>query len=341
LKRDARGSPESVADGATPGEASSTPPGPANEAQKVRPATQPVANQPSRFQAFLEVAGDYVVRTYRQADEDGIFFLAGAIAFKVVIAIVPLILAMLGVAGLLLQSRFGPRAADQVLNYAFQALPALDPELISLIRQALNDLLEGATGFVGVGTLVLIWLSTGLVGTLRTALREIFDIQNDRGIIGGKLFDMGMVIASGTLLAINVGISVLLQIAGSFSRGLLGIDAARFDTFYNILLNVVAFVSIWFMFVLIYRYLPARRPHWRIAMIAATFTGVLFELMKTAFGWYVTNVASYNTTYGNFATVIIVLLWIYYMSVAFIIGGEVGQVAAVRRTRKRQKERLN
>lgn len=338
MNPDARGSP---ARGAAPGEAPTPTPEPASEQQNARPAAKPVVYRPSRFQTFLEVAGDYVVRTYKQADEDGIFFLAGAIAFKVVIAFVPLILAALGVAGLLLQSRFGPRAADQVLSYLFQALPALDPDLIAIIRDGLNDLLAGSTGFVGVGTLVLIWLSTGLVGTLRTALREIFDVQNDRGMVAGKLYDMGMVIASGTLLAINVGISLLLQIAGTFGRGLLGTDPQRFDTFYNILLNVVAFMSIWFMFVLIYRFLPARRPHWRIAMIAATFTGILFELMKAAFGWYATNVASYNSTYGNFATVIIVLLWIYYMSVAFIIGGEVGQVAAVRRTRKRQKERLN
>jgi len=295
----------------------------------------------SRLRLVLADIGDYIARTWKQADEDGIFFIAGAIAFKVVIAIVPLMLAALGVAGLLLQSRFGPRATDQVLSYAFQALPALDPELITALRGTLDDLLAGSTGFVGVGTLFLIWLSTGLVGTLRTALREIFDLDNDRGMIAGKLFDMGMVIAAGTLLAINVGISVILQGVGSFGRSMLGIDPNRFATLDNIALNFAAFLSVWFMFVLIYRYLPARRPQWRIAFISATFTGVLFELLKTAFGWYATNIASYTTTYGNFATLIVMLLWIYYMCVAFIIGGEVGQVAAVRRARRRQKERLN
>jgi membrane protein len=41
------------------------------------------------------------------------------------------------------------------------------------------------------------------------------------------------------------------------------------------------------MFVLIYRYLPARRVPWRIALVAATFTAVVFELLKSLFAWYV------------------------------------------------------
>lgn len=306
-----------------------------------RPARDARATERSRWKHALAETGDFLKRVYKHAGEDNIFFLAGAIAFNVVVAIVPLILAALGVAGLLLQSRYGPAAADRVIDYVFQALPALDPQLLAGIRSTLNDIIEGATGYVGIGTLFLVWISTRMVGTLRTALREVFDIQEDRGIIAGKFFDMGMVIAAGTLLAVNVGLYVVIQLVGNFGTSVLGIDPERFQRFDGIILNTVAFLSIWFMFVLIYRYLPARRTQWRIAAIAATFTGLLYEIMKLAFGWYVTNLASYNSTYGNFATVVIVFLWIYYMSVAFVLGGIVGQVAAVRRTRRRQKERLN
>jgi membrane protein len=284
---------------------------------------------------------DFVTRVYRKLDEDNLFFLAGAIAFKVVIAIVPLMLATIGIAGLLLQSRFGASAADQVIRYVFRVLPPFGDDMTAALRQALDDIIQGASGLIGVGTLVLIWLSTSLVGTLRTALREIFDLQEDRGVVGGKLFDIQMVIAAGTLLAVNVGLTVVLRIVGSLGTSIIGIEPARFAVIDHLLVNSAAFLSIWFMFVLIYRYLPTRRIQWRIAMIAATFTGLLFELLKAGFGWYVTHVAVYRSTYGNFATIFIFLLWIYYMAVAFVIGGEVGQVAALLRIRRRQKERLH
>jgi membrane protein len=283
---------------------------------------------------------DYIRRLYNKLAEDNIFFLAGAIAFKVIIAIVPLVLATLGIAGLLLRSRYGDQATEQIIRLVSQALPPLNDPLIRRISDGLDDLFSGATGFIGIGTLLLVWLSTGIVGTLRTALREIFDLQEDRGIIAGKLFDMAMVIAAGTFLAVNVGLTIIFRVVGTYGRSMLGIDPDRFAAFDGIMLNVLAFLSIWFMFVLVYRYLPARRIQWRIALISATFTGVFFEAMKAAFSWYATNVASYTTTYGNFATIIVFFLWIYYTSVVFIVGGEVGQVAALRRIRRRQKERL-
>lgn len=289
---------------------------------------------------FLSELWALARQLYNKAAQDNIFFLSGAIAFNIVVAIVPLILATVGIAGLLLQSRFGASATDQVMRLILQALPPLNDSMILAARNALDELIGGATGFVGVGAIVLIWIATRLVGTLRTALREIFDLQDDRGVVYGKVFDMGMVVAAGTLLAVNVGGTVVLQLVGRYGRALMA-NPGRFDGYDGLLLNFVSFISVWFMFVLIYRYLPARRIQWRIAMIAATFTAALFEAMKYAFGWYVQNWAVYNSTYGNFATLFIFLLWIYYTSVAIVLGGEVGQVWALRRIRKRQKQRLH
>jgi membrane protein len=293
------------------------------------------------LRAFASELGALTGQLYNKAAQDNIFFLAGAIAFNIIVAIVPLILATVGIAGLLLQSRFGASASDQIMRFVMQALPPLSESIIITVRDALNGIIEGASGFVGVGALFLIWIATRLVGTLRAALREIFDLQEDRGIILGKLFDMGMVVAAGTLLAINVGGTIIIQFVSRYGRTLLDLDPQRFEGFDGILLSVLALGSIWFMFVLVYRYLPSRRIQWRIAMISATFAAALFEIMKYAFGWYVRNLAVYSSTYGTFATLFIFLLWIYYMSVAFVLGGEVGQVWALRRIRKRQKERLH
>lgn len=309
-------------------------------AEPIRSRPRPPKRRAPRTRAFLAPVWDFTVRLGKKIQEDNIFFLGGAIAFKVVVAIVPLLLASIGIAGLLLQSRFGVDATEQVILLVFRAVPDVGPDTLETLRQFLQDVIDGSSGLIGVGTLVLIWLATSLVGTLRTVLRDIFDIEEDRGVVAGKLFDIKMVLAAGTLLALNMLLTLGFNIVDSFETTALGIDVERLAAIERVLVQIAAFVSIWFMFVLIYRYLPSRRIQWRIAMIAATFTGFLFELLKTLFGWYVTNFAFYRSTYGNFATVIVFLLWIYYMSVAFVIGGQVGQVAALLRIRRRQKERL-
>lgn len=296
---------------------------------------------PEPRSGFLDAAGDFIRRVYKKAEGDNIFFMAGAIAFNVLVAIVPLILAALGIAGLILRGRYAD-PGQTVMGYLVQALPgALSQDFVESLRTALDQLIAQSGGLLSLSTLFFIWVATRLVGTLRTALREIFDIHQDRGIVAGKIFDIKMVLAAGSLLTINVLLTLVLSLAANYGIAFLGIAPGDIASFNNVYLQTVAFASIWFMFVLIYRYLPARRIQWRIAMIAATFTGVMFELFKFLFTWYVTNLADYTSAYGNFATVIVLFLWIYYMAIVFIIGGEVGQVAALQRIRRRQKERLN
>jgi len=147
-----------------------------------------------------------------------------------------------------------------------------------------------------------------------------------------------MVVVAGTLLSLNVGLTIVLNILADFSVDVLGMPAYRLRQ--NIVFPIIAFLSLWVMFLLIYRYLPARRIQWRTALIGATFTALLFELLKQAFAWYVNNFARFNSTYGNFAFIAILVIYIYWVSIVFILGGEVAQIAALRRTRRRQKERL-
>jgi membrane protein len=286
------------------------------------------------------VAGDFVRRVYQKADQDQIFFMAGAIAFNVLVAIVPLAIAAAGIAGFFLQARadITGNPADPLVNYLLAVLPPVSAEFADQMREYLNAFIEQATGLFTIGTLVFAWLATRLIGTLRTALREIFDIQQDRGIIAGKLFDLQMVFVAGTLLAVNIAATVVFELIVTFGIEVLHIPQGQ--AVLAQLLTVVAFLSIWSMFVLIYRYLPARRIQWRTALISATFTALLFELMKEAFAWYFRNYAGYASTYQGLASIAIVVIYVYYTAIAFILGGEVGQVAALKRIRRRQKERL-
>ncbi len=99
---------------------------------------------------------------------------------------------------------------------------------------------------------------------------------------------------------------------------------------------LLAFSSIWALFVLIYWYVPVRRVAWRTAVIAGTVMAVSFEVMKLAFSWYAISVANYGSTYGNLATLFVLLSWIYYGSVVFVLSGEIAQVYTMRKARRMQ-----
>lgn len=302
---------------------------------------EPEASPGSWLDRAREESLDFARRLYRKGGEDNIFFLSGAIAFNILVAFVPLLLAVLGIAGTVLRAR-GVDSSTLVLDYVRRTLPALGEQLEA--QQQLLDIfaaiIQNSGGFLGIGTLVLAWVATRLVGTLRTVLRETFDIHYDRGIVRGKLFDLKMVLTAGTLFTVSVGGSLALQIATRHGFHALGLEYGFPAGTQLVLGQVAAFAVLWTVFLLTYHFLPARRPQWRTSLIAATFAAVAFEVLRRAFGWYATNVANYGSTYGSVAFVFVLILWIYYSSVVFVLGGEVAQVAMQRRTRRRQKERL-
>jgi len=305
---------------------------PAAPAATPRPA-------PPRILSALTSAAKFARRIIEKAGEDRIFFMAGAIAFNVLVGFAPLLLTVIGIGGTVLRQTADP--TQPLMQYILESLPPVSPEFENAIREILLEVIEQSTGLLSVGTIVLVWVATRLVATLRTVLLEVFDLHQERGIVEGKIFDIQMVLAAGTLFTLNVGLTIVLHVVTDVGIGFFGLDPAQvrwIDLFYG---RVVAFAFIWVMFVLIYRYLPARRIHWPTALVAASVTAVLFELLKQAFGWYVTSIADFGSTYGNFATLVILIFWIYYSAVAFILGGEVAQVVAMYRIRRRQKERLS
>ena len=275
---------------------------------------------------------DFLRRIWDKAGEDNIFFMAGAISFNVLAGIVPLLLFLVGLAGIVLQARFGD-PTRLLLDLLLENLPVIrgDLDFVATVEEQIGRIIGGRRQLTLVGGLLLVWFSTRLVGTLRTALREVFDISQDRGIVGGKIFDMKIVLVGGALFLLNLGITAALTAARDRGLDVLGLQGYVLNLVQQIFARGLAFASIWVLFLGVYRFLPARPIPWRTAVIAATIAGALHEVLKLAFGWYATEMANYRTTYGNLITLAVLFFWIYYEALVFILAGELAQVWTMRR----------
>lgn len=267
---------------------------------------------------------------WEKADEDEVLFMAGAIAFNVLIALFPLLVLGVGLTGFVLRARFeDPTAA--VVALLVDTMPEAGVDLTGLLGDLVSGLVEQRTGLTVVGLAFFVLIATRLVGTLRIVLREIFDIGQRRGILAGKLFDVSVVLLGLALLMLNLGVTILFSAAVQFGVGALGLEGRTLTLTERSAAFAIAFASIWLLFLLTYRYLPARRIRWRPAAVAATFAAVGHEVLKTAFSWYATEVADYGSAFGNLATVAVLFFWIYYGSLVFILGGEFAQVSTMRK----------
>jgi membrane protein len=280
---------------------------------------------------------DYVRRVWDNSGEDNIFFLAGGIAFNILIAIIPfLLLFATSLSYLLNQST--EAATYEVVDLVNRFLPSSSSEPVTRVVTSII----AARGTVGLYAAIgFIWFSTRLFGSLRSILNAIFDIEIDRGIIDGKIYDVKVTVVSSLLFVVYTALSAYLAIASSRGVAVLAAVGLRKDVMGGLeytLGRIVAFVFIAGLFFGLYKYLPYKKMRWQTALVACTFTGVMFEIAKSAFGYYVTSFKPGSLYTGTIAALVIVVLWVYYASMVFILGGEVAQVYELRHVRKRQHE---
>jgi membrane protein len=273
---------------------------------------------------------EFARRLAEKCDDDEVFFMAGAIAFNLVLALFPLVILGIGILGFVL-AQFGD-PTEHVLTLLTGNLPqGTGLEMTAFVERLTERLLARRTGYTVAGSIFLFWVATRLSGSLRVALREIFDIGSKRNPVHAKLFDIVAVAVGFVLLGANLGMSVAITTTVKYGGSLFGIGGPRFTLAERIIGYGISFASIWLLLVLLYRFVPYRPIERRTAIVAANFTAVAHETLKFGFSWYATEVANYGSTLGNLATVAVFFFWIYYESLVFILGGEIAQVSTMRK----------
>jgi membrane protein len=250
----------------------------------------------------------------KKFDDDHGFFLSAGITFNLLICLVPLILLLLAFMGSYLYS--DREVLNHIRRYLENVAPSFDPKVMKNILRIIQN--RKIVGILGIGG--LIWTSTWVFSSLRTALNIVFQVKKDRGILRGKAIDLFMIFLAGISHLASMGLTSLVTYTQRyrFSSPLhLGLLFGFF------LKYLIPYLFTFWMFFLIYKIIPNRKVHLKTAFQAALFTSLLWEIAKHLFGWYVLNLGRFSMIYGSLSALIIFFLWVYYSSVILLLGGEV------------------
>ncbi len=284
---------------------------------------------------------DYAKRVWDNSGEDNVLFLAGGIAFNIILAALPFVLLL--AAGLTwLFPLIYPgqiNSAQTVFDFIDRLLPAHSPD--SSLHKLIGGLLTKRDSITAYSAVGFVWFSTRLFGSLRTVLASVFDIETERGIIAGKVFDVKITIVSTLLFVASVAVTTYVTLGASRGAHALVTLGLRNDVMGGLEYwfgRLLGFGFLVLMFFALYKYLPVRRVRAKAAWVAAAFTSILFELARTAFFYYTATFNPASLYSGTITTIIVVVVWFYYAALIFILGGEVGQVFVLRHVRKLQRE---
>ena len=264
----------------------------------------------------------FLLTFLKKFDDDHGFFLSSGITFNLLICLVPFILLLLGLLGTYLYSY--REVLNHIQRYFENVFPSLDPRIMKNILRIIRD--RKIVGILGIGGLV--WTSTWVFSSLRTALNIVFQVEKGRSILCGKAIDLLMILLAGTFLFISMVFTSVITLVQGY----------RFSPFLDlgpiirlILKYLVPFFFTFWMCFLVYEIIPNKKIQFTTALQAAFFTSLLWEVAKQLFGWYILHLGRFSMVYGSLSTLVIFFLWIYYSSAILLLGGEVAFLLEKRR----------
>jgi len=284
---------------------------------------------------------DYLRRTWDSSAEDNVLFLAGGVAFNILLAAIPFFLLLVTGVTYILPAITRVAPADAIHQFMDRLLPVQSASGGAWVHTTIDEVLKTRGSVTFWSAFLFTWLSTRLFGSLRTALADVFDIEHERSIIRGKIFDFQITVVATVLFVASTTVSSYMLLATTRGLGALQHLGLRQDVMTDLEYWIgrgLAFFFITLMFFALYKYLPIRKVRTRTALIASVFAGLLFELAKNVFRLAVESMNPQSIYTGAIAAIVIVVVWTYYAALLFLIGGEVGQVYELRRTRRLQRE---
>lgn len=262
---------------------------------------------------------------YNRIDDHHLFLNASGLAFELFLCIIPFILIIFSVLGSILASN---NIQYQINLLVDTIIPYYEySEFVKkIIFTRINEVIEYKTIAGIVGGFGLFFAASGLFSSMRTILNQVFGTTKNVNLILGKLRDFALVVMVILIFFLTTIcapiVDILAQSAGQFNA----LDFFKAPIFQHFFLTLLSFSIIFIVFSVLYITVPSKKLRKRAIVVSAFWAAMLWETAKQLFGFYLYNFSSFGKIYGTYALVVVVAFWIYFSSVVFIIGAEIGKL---------------
>lgn len=249
----------------------------------------------------------------------GLGYAKGA-AYSALLAFFPVLTT---VTTLLIQAN-AAAVSRRIVGFLFQVAP---PGIEDLIRYQMAERGAKPVTLPLIAGLLSIWAASGVTSSLLDAFQAAYGRPHGRGTVRQRLIAIWLVVAAilpvvGASAMMLLGVKAetwLFQLLGVLESGETVRGGIRFFSYsLNLLLGFVAMVAAAGMLYWFGPVGPKGRKVWPGAWLAAS----LWLILTLVFTWYVRNIANYNVLYGSIGAVIALMVWLWLLSLAAMVGCE-------------------
>jgi len=220
-----------------------------------------------------------------------------------------------------------------VASYIFGARPAVQHELMETIRgfnpyfsesllQQLGHIEQKKQVLGWVGIISLIWFSAMIFNVIEKAMNIIFRSRKYRNYFVSKLLAISMIPMGWTVGIVSVGItymSTLLAEQQLLSSKQFIILPFLHGALFRYILPYLLIVT---FFTIVYKVIPTEKVSIGSALTGAAIFSALTEIAKHFFTWYVSNYTRYHVIFGSLETVVILVIWVFYVALILLFCAE-------------------
>lgn len=255
----------------------------------------------------------FVFQVIRSFIADDCLNIAANISFCALLAIIPIAMMMISIAGYFLGA--SSDAYQRILEVATTALPVGRDVFVG----NLNSILERRTSLGLVGVLFLVFIATILMGAVERGLDTVFKITNRRHFLHSRLLGIALIFWVTLLFSLPTMAQILEGLFHRYGFGfplsylLTGLMSGKIYFF------LVAFLAYLMTIVLI----PNCRVFVRYGLAGGVFFAAGFVVARFLFNAYMLfALQRYDIIYGSLTAVVLMVVWIYYLSALLLLSAE-------------------
>lgn len=241
---------------------------------------------------------------------NGLGVFASAVAFRILLGIVPFALFALALLGFL--------SLDEVWrdSIAPDVRDRLSSDAFAVVDRTAERILTTKEGFwLTAGAAIALWEVSAAIRVTMRALDRIYGDDERRPLRDRLVVSLGLSVPLAVcFLGALAAAQLLPPLADSKGGGIVGdIGGRAFGWAIGVLFVVLAIA-------LLLRFAPRNPQPFRVAGAASVFVVVCWTIASALFGLYVTYIASYESVFGGLATAFVLMLYVYVSALTFLGG---------------------